>query len=308
MKFSKEILTLILIVPFLTELLTYNIPATLFFKPVVFLALIIIYGFSVLIIREISVRWGLGLFGMLLLGIAYGIYNEGIVAKTILMTTTVPLAESYGHYKLSFGINFAFALAILTWHSFHSVLFPILILNYVYPKSKDRKWIKNYQLYLISIIVIGVGVLSFFTNGEKAPSIFLLIFYGTILLLIIASRLFRGKLEIGNKKISPNPVFLGMLFMTINFIGLHALGSSGLPVYILYIYFVIAICSFYKILKEKGWLTIKSLFLFGLGSYLLHTLFLIIKGLKEGQLDMLITGTVLSTILAISILYVNKSK
>ncbi len=74
------ILTLILITPFLTELLCSNIPASVFFHPYVFFMTVLVYGLPVLAIRELSIRWNLGILGILIFGVAYGIYNEGICA------------------------------------------------------------------------------------------------------------------------------------------------------------------------------------------------------------------------------------
>ena len=308
MKYLKQILTLILIIHFLTELLKYNIPVNAFFNPITFLVLIIIYGVAVLILRELSVRWNLGVVGIIILGLAYGIYNEGIIAKTLLMTTTVPLAESYGHYSLFLGINFAFALAILTWHAFHSVLFPILIINYLFPKSRNEIWLNNFWLSIISVIIIGFGVLFFFTVSITIHWIYLIIFYLIIISLVLLSKFTKSKLELKHEKVGLKPVVFGVLFIVIYFVGLHALGSMKSQIHILYIYFTIVILSFYKILKLKNWLSLKPLLLFGFGSYLLHVLLLIFKGLKTGAFDMLITGIILFTIFLVSIFYVNKSK
>jgi len=308
MKYLKQILTLILIIPFLTELLTYNIPITTFFNPIVFLILIVIYGLAVLILREISVRWNLGIIGIFILGLAYGIYNEGIIAKTLLMTTTVPLAEAYGHYPLFLGINFAFALSIITWHAFHAVLFPILIINYLSPKSRNEKWLNGFWLSIISIIVVGLGILSFFTHSLMVPWFYLIIFYLMIISLILLSKFTKSKIELKYEEVSFKPVIFGVLFMAVCFIGLSILGSMSSPIYILYIYFIIAIFSFYKILKSKNWLSLKPLLLFGFGSYLLHTVLLAFKGLTTGAFGILITGIIFTIIFLFSIYYVNKSK
>lgn len=42
------------------------------------MTLIVIYGVAALLIRELAVRWHLGIEGILILGIVFGIYNEGI--------------------------------------------------------------------------------------------------------------------------------------------------------------------------------------------------------------------------------------
>ena len=84
------------------------------------LILLIIYGCAVLLIRELSVRWRLGLIGIFILGLAYGFYNEGIVTKTLLLSKTIPMNNFI--YPTKFGINWAWALFINVWHALHAVL------------------------------------------------------------------------------------------------------------------------------------------------------------------------------------------
>ena len=73
--YLKPILTLVVIVPFLTELLSGNFTLSRFFIPPVFIAFIIAYGLAALLIRELAVKWKLGIEGIFILGLAYGIYN-----------------------------------------------------------------------------------------------------------------------------------------------------------------------------------------------------------------------------------------
>ena len=59
------------------------------------------YGFAVLLLREQAVRMRAGGISILLLGLIYGIYNEGIIAKTFLRVHGVPIKtfDSYGLYE-----------------------------------------------------------------------------------------------------------------------------------------------------------------------------------------------------------------
>lgn len=66
----KPVLALLLLPPFVTELLTGSLPASKFFQPPVFLFLATVgYGFPVLLLREFAVRRQPGVAGLFLLGI-----------------------------------------------------------------------------------------------------------------------------------------------------------------------------------------------------------------------------------------------
>jgi len=72
----KPVLTLLLITPLLTELLSNNMSPQVFFNPVVFLLLTtVVYGFPVLLLREFACQYRLGISGLLCLGLVYGIIN-----------------------------------------------------------------------------------------------------------------------------------------------------------------------------------------------------------------------------------------
>ena len=93
--------------PILTgEIMTTSVSVMHFLHPGVFLVLSITYGFSVLRMHELVVRWRLGLAGILLLGLAFSIYSEGLGARTVLLSRNVPL-DTFDHYSMFLGLNVA---------------------------------------------------------------------------------------------------------------------------------------------------------------------------------------------------------
>ena len=67
---------------------------SVFFNPGTFLFLFLGYGVPVLLIREFVVRYNFGLAGTFALGMAYGVFNEGFLAKTMILGTTSPFQPS----------------------------------------------------------------------------------------------------------------------------------------------------------------------------------------------------------------------
>ncbi len=68
---------------FLAEVLSENTPILTALHPVPFVLLILTYGVPVVLIREIAVARRLNVVGIILLGVGYGMLNEGVLAKTL---------------------------------------------------------------------------------------------------------------------------------------------------------------------------------------------------------------------------------
>jgi hypothetical protein len=62
----------------LAEVLSQNVQLLTFLQPVPFLLVTLTYGVPVLVIRELAVARKLNDMGLILLGLAYGILNEGL--------------------------------------------------------------------------------------------------------------------------------------------------------------------------------------------------------------------------------------
>src|SRR5258708_14657348 len=120
MKTIKSILTLMVLPTILSELATGGTLLSNYLTPVRFLLLIAVY-LPVLLIREFSFRYKLGYGGILFLGAIYGFFNEGLVAKTMIVNNTIPFAP-YNHYGYIAGISLPWTLLIAFWHAISSVL------------------------------------------------------------------------------------------------------------------------------------------------------------------------------------------
>ena len=84
MKLKKIPPALILLVtaPVFGELFSASSPFNEFINPVTFITLALLYGCGAIIVRELLVRWRKGWLSLLLLGCAYGIYEEGLLVQS----------------------------------------------------------------------------------------------------------------------------------------------------------------------------------------------------------------------------------
>lgn len=188
--FWKPMLLLLIITPILTELLTNNITTTSFFKPrVFFMFAVLVYG-PVLLLRELAVRWNLSLAGYILLGLVYGIYNEGLLGKTFFNATIA--GTVFNNYGFVWGINFSWASTIIVFHAFYGMLFPVLIINYFFPKAAFTPWLhKKWWLILSAACFLYISY-SFLKNTRPATSWHYVALVTVMIVLVWLAKIFKA--------------------------------------------------------------------------------------------------------------------
>lgn len=197
------LLTLSFLSPFFIELQSGNIPFPAFFTPVTLLFLITLgYGFAAIIIREISIRYRMGILSTLLLGLAYGIYNEGLIARTLIRDYSMPI-EAFNGDGLFLGVNIGFMLIIILSHSLQAIVYPILFTNQLFPKMRSIPLLPPKLVLGLSATLLAFGTLSFFRTDEFGTGPITAYFFllGLIVSLIISAFVFRHfyHLDLKNK-------------------------------------------------------------------------------------------------------------
>lgn len=182
----KLLILFILLIPaFVIELQTGNIPLVHFLNPVTFVFLATFgYGFLVLAIREIVVRYDAGLLSILLLGIAYGLYNEGLVAGTLTRTVGVPVATFDGGLMVA-GLNIGFTAVILVVHALQAVLYPILFSHIIFPRYRTAPLLRPRTVAILVGTSLLFGVIMFLRR-EELPVAFVAIVAGMLLFVFLA--------------------------------------------------------------------------------------------------------------------------
>lgn len=116
-----------------SELLSNPLYAIMFF-----LVTIPGYAIPVLLIREAVVTWKKGLSSLVILGIAYGAVNEGLLAKTYF--TFFPLSPNLGQQGRWLGINWPWVTEISLFHMIVSMLVPIALSFLVFPGTMSTRF------------------------------------------------------------------------------------------------------------------------------------------------------------------------
>jgi hypothetical protein len=106
------------------------------------------YTAGALLIREAVIRWKKGWGTVFLLGLAYGITEEGLGDNT-LFNNTHNADGILGHYGHFFGVNWVWATGVLAFHVIYSIGLPILLLGLALPETRGRSLIEGRQIPLV---------------------------------------------------------------------------------------------------------------------------------------------------------------
>lgn len=137
--------------PLIAELLSGSAPPVEFFNPVMILVLTALYGSGAILIRERSLQWKKRWPTILVLGLAYGIVEEGLMIKSF-FDPAWPDLGSLAIYGRWGGVNWVWSVMLTLYHAVFSVAIPIMLVEMLFPERRDEHWIGRRGM-------IGLGVL-----------------------------------------------------------------------------------------------------------------------------------------------------
>jgi hypothetical protein len=134
------VLTLFLLAPVIGELVSGSSPPANWLQPGNYLFMVPLYGAGALLVRELAVRWKTGWAGVILLGAAYGILEEGIDVMSFFNTAWPDLGASalYGRWA---DVSWIWTVHLTCYHAAFSIAVPILLTHLIFPKSRGESWL-----------------------------------------------------------------------------------------------------------------------------------------------------------------------
>lgn len=133
----RPLVALLLLAATMAEFLTGSTPVLqVFANPWQLLLLMGGYGGGALLIRETAIRWGKGWAGVLFLGGAYAVGEEGFGAKTMID----PLHSNIGNqlYSHFLGVNWVPLADLTLFHAAFSIAVPLIIVDVAFPDFRGR--------------------------------------------------------------------------------------------------------------------------------------------------------------------------
>ena len=131
------------------------------------LFLTIAYGVPLLVVAELRTRLRLSSLAVFLLGLAYGLFNEGLLAQTLVRAEGVPIS-AFDHYMVAAGFNWSWAALILPWHALFSVSFPLALADAAFPAAAGAPLLPRSTDAAVGI-VLAAGIVLLAAGRQPEP-------------------------------------------------------------------------------------------------------------------------------------------
>lgn len=122
-----------------------------------------LYGAVAVLIREVTRRAGRGWPTMLLLGLAFGLIQAGLIDQSLFNTDYRDIADWQENLRPTFipglGISAAMALNFLGGHMIWSFGAPIAVMEACVPRLADRPWLGRTGLIVLVVLYLSAATL-----------------------------------------------------------------------------------------------------------------------------------------------------
>ena len=147
---------LFFLAPLVAEFLLGNLPITLLPALV---ALAPMYGGGALLIRELVRRRGLGWPNIVILGVAYGVLEEGLTTQSLFNPNYADQHLLADGFIPALGIAVPWTLFVVGIHVFWSIGAPILTMEVIAGERRTTPWLGRTGLIVTGVLfVIGIAV------------------------------------------------------------------------------------------------------------------------------------------------------
>lgn len=176
-----------LIAPVFGELFSGSTPLNEYLSPFVIVIFGMLYGSGAILVREAVVRWRKGCPSLLLLGMAYGIYEEGLMVRSFFDPNWVDLGK-LGVYGRVAGVNWVWAEHLTIYHAVISIAAAIVFTEMLYPDRRWLSWVGERGLIWNLLAFVATLPIGGLLNPYNAPDIWLGMCWMVIILLVFTAR------------------------------------------------------------------------------------------------------------------------
>lgn len=150
------VLTLFLMAPLLGEVVGAALRLSYFVQPLRVVSILCFYGAGVVLVREIAQRLRANGWGMVLLGVAYALIEEGLALQTIFNPEGMDGETVYGRAA---GVNWFWAVLVCGYHVVWSVLIPIGVVHILFPRESRSPWLSRRMLWVFGgVFALGTAL------------------------------------------------------------------------------------------------------------------------------------------------------
>jgi hypothetical protein len=210
--------------PFVAEYLLGNISISAIVA-LIFLAPL--YGGGAVAVREIARRCGRGWATIVLLALAYGLVEEGLVIQTLFNPNYLGLHLLAEAYIPSLGIGGWWTPFVLTLHTVWSISVPIAIVEALFADRRETPWLGKPGLGVAVFLLLVGGVLIRLGTQRQGPFTAspAQLASAAVLVVLVVALAFRFKKGGGSRPgAAPNPWVVGVatFLLGLGFMSAHA--------------------------------------------------------------------------------------
>jgi hypothetical protein len=207
-------LVLIVLAPTIAEILLGDLLFNANFAPTL-LIYVLLYGSGALLVREVARRLHLGWPSIIVLALAYGVVEEGLLLQTV-FNQHFPGLEAQEAYGRAMGVSWFWLIGVLAIHGVWSITLPILVTERLFPSLAGRPWLGRLGLSLDAIVYILTGLVMFrfftiFTHFSASSIALLLTTLGVVVLVWLALAVVPRMKAVPRGKSVPAPFLVGMI-------------------------------------------------------------------------------------------------
>jgi hypothetical protein len=136
----RAAVALFVLAPVMGEVVGASLRLNSFAQPLRVVGIVCFYGAGVVLIREIAQRLRLSAWGVVLLGCAFALVEEGLALQTIFNPIGMDGEAVYGN---AFGVNWFWAVVVSGYHVVWSVLIPMAVVHLACPHSRRSPWVSR---------------------------------------------------------------------------------------------------------------------------------------------------------------------
>lgn len=187
---AHPVLLIILLAPFFGEGLSGSSPPVELLMPWNLAFMAALYGCGALVCRELVHRFGLGFAGLVLLGVAYGVWEEALVDRYWFFPQFWQ-DSGIGTYSVVWHTNVLLAAHLTVFHTAISICASVLVVEWLVPQARHRSWIGRPGLVVAGLVLAATPVV--YGEFDQRPPAAVLVAAGVLLAAVVATAFLVGR-------------------------------------------------------------------------------------------------------------------
>ena len=183
-------LLVLLLAPYFGEGLSGSTPPLDLVLPWNLALMMALYGCGALLCRDVAHRFGLGFAGLILLGAAYGVWEEALVDRYWFYPKFWH-DSGVGNYSVAWHTNVLLAAHLTAFHTAISICSSILVVEWLVPSRRHRSWTNRPGLAVAAVALASTPV--FYGEFHRHPPVPVLIAAGGLMVCLIIGAFIVGR-------------------------------------------------------------------------------------------------------------------